>query len=95
MRLDLFLKASRLVIRRTVAQAMCDAGAIWVNGVAAKSSRAVKVGDELKIARGDRTLTVRILTVPVTKQISKESAGGLYQVISDEPNPLENLLFSE
>jgi ribosomal 50S subunit-recycling heat shock protein len=95
MRLDLFLKASRLVIRRTVAQAMCDAGAIWVNGAAAKSSRAVKTGDELKIARADRTLTVRILSVPATKQMSKQSAGELYEVISDVPNPLENLLFSE
>ena len=90
MRLDLFLKASRLVIRRTVAQAMCDAGAIRVNGVVAKSSRAMKAGDELRIARGDRILTVRILGVPATKQISKESAGDLYELISDVPNPLEN-----
>lgn len=92
MRLDLFLKASRLVIRRTVAQAMCDAGAIWVNGVAAKSSRAVKAGDELRIARGDRTFTVKIIQIPGTKQISKQSAVELYEVTSDEPNSLEDLI---
>jgi ribosomal 50S subunit-recycling heat shock protein len=47
MRIDLFLKASRLCLRRSVAQELCDAGAVEVNGAPAKSSRAVRVGDEI------------------------------------------------
>jgi len=81
MRLDLFLKSSRLVIRRTLAQSYCDAGAIVVNGVPAKSSRTVKVGDEIRVPRSGGALTVRVRAIPSTKQVSKEAAADLYEVI--------------
>jgi ribosomal 50S subunit-recycling heat shock protein len=86
MRLDLFLKASRLVIRRPMAQALCDAGAVSVNGLPSKSSRTVKTGDELRIARGDRTFVVRVIAMPTTRQTSRDAAAGLYEILSDEPN---------
>lgn len=83
MRLDQFLKASRLVLRRAVAQELCEAGAVSVNGVAARSSRAVRAGDELTLRRADRHLTVRILAVPDARQTSRREAPTLYQVVSD------------
>lgn len=83
MRLDVFLKLSRLITRRTLAQEFCDAGLIQINGAVAKSGKEVKVGDEITISRRDRKLTVRIVSVPETKQISKQSAGDLYTVVSD------------
>ncbi|HEX8634710.1 MAG TPA: S4 domain-containing protein [Pyrinomonadaceae bacterium] len=84
MRLDQFLRASRLVLRRTVAQELCEAGAVLVGGVAARSSRAVRVGDEIRIERRERLLTVRVLDVPTVRQTSRQAAGMLYEVVSDE-----------
>ncbi|HZG54671.1 MAG TPA: S4 domain-containing protein [Pyrinomonadaceae bacterium] len=84
MRLDQFLRASRLVLRRTVAQELCEAGAVLVGGVTARSSRAVRVGDEIRIERRERLLTVRVLDVPTVRQTSKQAAGMLYEVVSDE-----------
>jgi ribosomal 50S subunit-recycling heat shock protein len=83
MRLDLFLKASRLVLRRTVAQELCEAGAVLVNGASAKSSRALSVGDEITLRRRRRLLTVRVLAVPAHKQTSRAEAPQLYQILSD------------
>jgi ribosomal 50S subunit-recycling heat shock protein len=83
MRLDLFLRASRLVLRRTVAQELCEAGAVSVNGAAARASRAVREGDEVTIRRRDRALTVRVLTLPQVKQVSRTDAHSLYEVVSD------------
>ena len=83
MRLDLFLKASRLSPRRTVAQALCDAGAVSINGVTAKSSRAVHVRDEITLRRRNRLLTVRVLALPDTRQTSRSDASSLYEIISD------------
>lgn len=83
MRLDVFLKLSRLITRRTLAQEFCDAGLIQINEAVAKSGKEVKVGDEITISRRDRKLTVRIVSVPETKQVSKQSAGDLYTVVSD------------
>lgn len=93
MRLDLFLKASRLCPRRTVAQALCDAGAVSIGGTAARSSRAVRVGDEISIRRGARTLTVRVLSVPETKQMPKSEAGSLYEIVREETAAGEDSLF--
>ncbi|HEY1404670.1 MAG TPA: S4 domain-containing protein [Pyrinomonadaceae bacterium] len=84
MRLDQFLRASRLVLRRTVAQELCEAGAVLVGGVAARSSRAVRAGDEITIERRERMLTVRVLNVPTARQTSKQEAATLYEVVSDE-----------
>jgi ribosomal 50S subunit-recycling heat shock protein len=83
MRLDLFLRASRLVPRRTVAQELCEAGAVLVGGAAARASRTVREGDEITVRRRDRALTVRVRTLPQTKQVSRADAPSLYEIVSD------------
>lgn len=84
MRVDQFLRASRLVLRRSVAQTLCEAGAVEVNGSAARSSRAVREGDEIRIRRRGRLLAVRVTSVPAVRQPSKAEASALYEVIADE-----------
>ena len=84
MRLDLFLKASRLCPRRTVAQKICDAGRVELNGTQAKSSHAVKVGDEILIRTHSRLKRVRVLTVPTGRQTSRKEAQALFEVLSEE-----------
>ncbi len=85
MRLDLFLKASRLCSRRTIAQTICEAGRVSVNGSSAKSSHAVKTGDEIVITRHDQMIKVRILTLPSGRQTSRKDAGTLFEMISKVP----------
>ena len=94
MRVDLFLKASRLVPRRAVAQALCDAGVVSINGSTAKSSRGVSVGDELALRRRNHLLCVRVLALPATRQTSRSDAPNLYQILSDTVVP-EDPLFLE
>ncbi|MDT7604431.1 MAG: hypothetical protein QOF61_2428 [Acidobacteriota bacterium] len=84
MRLDQFLRASRLVLRRTLAQEMCEAGAVEVNGALARSSRTVRAGDEIALRRRDRVLTVRVLNVPTARNVSKAESASLYEIIKDE-----------
>ena len=84
MRLDLFLKASRLSGRRTLAQKICDAGRVSVNGSTAKSSHAIKAGDEISIRRHHVLTTVRVRSVPTTRQTSRKEAGSLYEVLREE-----------
>jgi ribosomal 50S subunit-recycling heat shock protein len=84
MRLDLFLKASRLSGRRTLTQKLCDASRVSINGSTAKSSRAVKVGDEISIRRHHTLTTVRVLDVPTTRQTSRKEATTLYEVLREE-----------
>jgi ribosomal 50S subunit-recycling heat shock protein len=84
MRLDLYLKISRLIPRRSLAQEFCDAGLIKVNGAVAKSSKEVKTGDELEIKRRNRITRLRILEVPAQKQVSKQSAGELFEILGEE-----------
>ena len=84
MRLDLYLKVSRLIARRSLAQEFCDAGLIRINGLAAKAGKEVKAGDELTIDRRNRKTKVRIDIVPDKKQVSKRSAGELFTLLSDE-----------
>lgn len=91
MRLDLFLKASRLIVRRTLAQEFCDAGKVKINDVKAKSSREVKTGDEIEIKRHNRRLKVRVLQVPDKKQVAKQEAANLYEILSDETTETESL----
>lgn len=86
MRLDQFLKASRLVVRRTIAQELCEAGMVSVNGLAARSSRAVRAGDEIALRRADHQLKVRVLAVPEARQPSRREAPTLYEVISNTRN---------
>ena len=84
MRLDLFLKASRLCSRRTIAQRICEAGRVSVNDSPAKSSHAVKAGDEILIRRHDKLITVRVSSVPTARQTSRKDASALYEVVSEE-----------
>lgn len=81
MRLDKFLKVSRIIKRRTVAKEIADKGRIQVNGQLAKSSTAVKVGDTLKIIFGNKTLEVRVTMLKETTK--KDEAKDLYEVISE------------
>ena len=83
MRLDLFLKASRLVARRSVAQALCEAGQVLVNGAASKSSRAVRAGDEIELRRRQQILLIRVAALPATKQVARADARTLYEILSD------------
>jgi ribosomal 50S subunit-recycling heat shock protein len=85
MRLDLFLKASRLCPRRTVAQELCEAGAVAVNGTQAKPARTVRVGDEITLRRRNRLLTARVSALPTTRQTSRSESSTLYEIISDTP----------
>lgn len=93
MRLDLFLKATRLIVRRSLAQKFCDANLVKVNDVAAKSSREIKTGDEIEIKRHNRLTRIKVLQVPDKKQVSKTDAPNLYEIISDAK--LEDDLFEE
>jgi ribosomal 50S subunit-recycling heat shock protein len=81
MRLDKFLKVSRIIKRRTVANDACDASHVSVNGRVVKASYDVKVGDEISVSFGARKVTVRVLAVKET--VKKEDAVHLYEVISE------------
>lgn len=85
MRLDLFLKASRLCPRRTVAQELCEAGAVYVNATQAKPARAVRIGDEITLRRRNRLLTVRVIALPATRQTSRSESSTLYEITADIP----------
>lgn len=79
MRLDKFLKVSRLIKRRTVANEACDAGRVSVNGKTAKASQAVKAGDVIEIAFGAKAVKVEVLRIQETTK--KEEAGELYRTL--------------
>ena len=79
MRLDKFLKVSRLIKRRTVANEACDNARVTVNGRPAKASYDVKPGDVLRIAFGQRTLAVEVLAV--ADAVRKDDAGAMYKEI--------------
>lgn len=78
MRLDKFLKVSRLIKRRTVAAEVSDTGRVLVNGNAAKPAKQIKVGDIIEIEYAARTLRVRVLKVPETA-VSIKQAAELYE----------------
>lgn len=79
MRLDKFLKISRLIKRRTVANEACDAGRVVVNGKVAKASVNIKVGDVIEIQFGEKTVKVEVLDVQET--MKKEVAAELYRYL--------------
>lgn len=79
MRLDKYLKVSRLIKRRTVANEACDAGRISVNGRVVKAGYEVKVGDRIEIALGGRTVAVEVLQVAET--VRKDDASAMYREI--------------
>ncbi len=79
MRLDKYLKVSRLIKRRTVANEACDNGRVSVNGRVVKAGYEVKVGDRIALSLGPRTVTVEVLQVAET--VRKDDATGLYKEI--------------
>ena len=81
MRLDKYLKVSRLIKRRTVANDACDSERICVNGKTAKASYDVKVGDIITVAFGAKAITVRVLDIRETTK--KSEAVGMYEVVSE------------
>ena len=82
MRLDKYLKVSRLIKRRTVANEACDAARIVVNGKSAKASYDVKLGDIIEVAFGSRTVKVKVLDIRETTK--KTEAVGMYEIISED-----------
>jgi ribosomal 50S subunit-recycling heat shock protein len=81
MRLDKFLKVSRLIKRRTVANEACDTARVFVNGKAAKASYDVKVGDEITVSFGTKNVTVRVMQIKDTTK--KTEAQDLYEIIAE------------
>ena len=81
MRLDKYLKVSRLIKRRTVANEACDNGLVEVNGKVQRASYDVKVGDILALHFGARTLKVEVITVADTA--SKADAAAMYREVSE------------
>ncbi|MBD9009853.1 MAG: RNA-binding S4 domain-containing protein [Clostridiales bacterium] len=79
MRLDKYLKVSRLIKRRTVANEACDSGRVTVNGKVARASYDIKVGDEITITFGAKPLSVKVLEVKDTA--FKDAARTMYEVI--------------
>lgn len=78
MRLDKFLKVSRLIKRRTVANSVAEQGRIFVNDILAKPAKQLKAGDIIKIEQYNKTVTVRVLQIPAGN-ISVQSAATLYE----------------
>ena len=81
MRVDKFLKISRLIKRRTVAHDACEQARIYVNEKQAKPSADVKPGDTVRICFGNSEVKVRVLSTP--ENVRKDDAAGLYEVISE------------
>ncbi len=80
MRLDKFLKVSRIIKRRTVANEACDNSYVTVNGAPAKASRVLKIGDVVEVAFGNRTLKFKVLSL--AEHVSKNDASAMYEVLS-------------
>ena len=79
MRLDKYLKVSRLIKRRTVANEVCDAKHVTVNGKIARASYDVKVGDVIEISMGQNGTRARVLNVAET--VRKEDAAAMYEIL--------------
>ncbi len=79
MRLDKFLKVSRIIKRRTVANEACDAGRVSVNGKIAKASLEVKVSDIIEIRFGEKTTKYEVLSL--TESIRKEDSASMYKIL--------------
>lgn len=77
MRVDKFLKVSRLIKRRTVANEACDGGRVSINGRVVKAGAEVKPGDRLSVVFGERTVTVEVLSVD--EHVSKSDAPAMYK----------------
>lgn len=82
MRIDKFLKNSRLIKRRTVAKDACDQERVSVNGKIAKAGTEVKVGDVIHIEFGNSSITAKVLQL--TESCRKEDAAGMYEIVEQE-----------
>lgn len=82
MRLDKFLKVSRLIKRRTVANEVSEMGRVLVNDVVAKPAKILKIGDIIKIEYHNRTVSVRVLIVP-EGNVSVQQAPSIYELIEE------------
>jgi len=82
MRLDKYLKVSRIIRRRTVAKEISDAGRIEVNGRVAKSSTSLSIGDEIKIKFGNKLITIKVMQL--LDSTRKEDASQMYELLSEE-----------
>jgi len=83
LRIDLFLKKVCLVKSRSLAARLCDEGKVTINGRPAKSSKDVKIDDEIKVVQGPRELTFRVIALP-EGNISKAQAHSFYRAIGQE-----------
>ncbi|MGM1050376.1 Ribosomal 50S subunit-recycling heat shock protein, contains S4 domain [Paenibacillus uliginis N3/975] len=88
MRVDKFLKVSRLIKRRTVAKDVSDQGRVLINGREAKPSSTVKVGDEITVQFGQKLVTVRVERLAETTR--KDEAASLYALVKEEPIAKDN-----
>lgn len=79
MRIDKFLKVSRVIKRRTVAQEACDGGRIEINGKAAKPSKEVKVGDTVTVSFGNSSMSFEVLSTD--EHQTKQSAETMYRIL--------------
>ncbi|MBD5143657.1 MAG: RNA-binding S4 domain-containing protein [Oscillospiraceae bacterium] len=79
MRLDKYLKNSRLIKRRTIANEVCDAGKVLVNQKVARASYDVKLGDIIEIQMGTKPVTVRVLAI--SEHVTKADASAMYEVV--------------
>ena len=82
MRLDKYLKVSRIIKRRTVANEACDAGRVLVNGKPARASYDIKIGDVIEISFGARLFKVKVINV--SEVVKKEEAANLFEIIRDQ-----------
>jgi len=82
MRIDKFLKVSRIIKRRTVAKDACEGGRVKVNGNSAKPGRSISVGDRIEIAFGNRTLEVEVKEI--ASHMPADEADTMYEVIREE-----------
>ncbi len=80
MRLDKYLKISRIIKRRTVANQACDSSYVTVNGRSAKASYDVKVGDIIEVAYGNRTTRFKVMSV--AEHATKATAGEMYEILT-------------
>jgi len=83
MRLDKFLKVSRLIKRRTVAKDVSEQGRVLINGRESKPSSAVKIGDEITVQFGQKLVTVKVEKLVETTR--KDEAAGMYTLVREEP----------
>lgn len=79
MRLDKYIKVSRIIKRRTIAKAACDAGRVQLNGKTAKAGDEVKIGDVITIGFGDKQLNAKITSI--SEVVKKDEAKEMYEVI--------------